>query len=454
MIVEAKVKNYKALKGEHTFPINGKSVVIIGDTAKGKSSLLEMIDAHVAQVSYPKNPLTDGQQEGYTETVHEIDGVKYTISRTFKRQEDGSVKLSRFMVKSSSGGRYSQEEFLKTHLPAALNGGKFEYAKFFFEQRSPEARYKYLIDSIGGDQVTANNAKIPALEGERAAIGQQRSVQQTLWEQEGIFTPESAERDIEYYKDPKTNEAAIAAKKQLLDTRTEILGTAVEYNAVKDKNSIHRDLQNKNTQHKERIELLKQQLKAEKQLLAANEEHLSLNPLNEALEKELKGKIDNAKTVNEEIEKKANEAYDEAMGNITLFNTKRNSFLSTVNAFRKWQELDAEWKEVDQKIKDLREANKEIFKNKLPIPELTIGEIGGKETVLYKGREFNWDNLSKGETIKITTQIQNAINPNGDNFIIIPEAQSLGSALDEIIKECDKYHMQALIEYTERNEDL
>jgi hypothetical protein len=172
------------------------------------------------------------------------------------------------------------------------------------------------------------------------------------------------------------------------------------------------------------------------------------------LEKELKGKIDNAKTVNEEIEKKANEAYDEAMGNITLFNTKRNSFLSTVNAFRKWQELDAEWKEVDQKIKDLREANKEIFKNKLPIPELTIDEIGGKETVLYKGREFNWDNLSKGETIKITTQIQNAINPNGDNFIIIPEAQSLGSALDEIIKECDKYHMQALIEYTERNEEF
>jgi hypothetical protein len=46
------------------------------------------------------------------------------------------------------------------------------------------------------------------------------------------------------------------------------------------------------------------------------------------------------------------------------------------------------------------------------------------------------------------------IGKNGDNFIIIPEAQSLGSALDEIIKECDKYHMQALIEYTERNEEF
>ena len=454
-VIEVKVKNLKALKGEHTLSPDGKSFVVIGDMAQGKSTILNIIAAHMMQEDYPNFPLSEGENEGFTETVHLIDGIKYTISRKFKRKEDGSVQIDRFSVKSDKGGKYSLTDFLKNILSDSFtNNSKFDYSKFFFECKSSEARYKYLIDSIGGEEVYKNNQKIKDLENERAATGQQRSTQKTIWEQEGIFSPETAERDIEYYANEKTAEEAIKIKNEALSKRTEILSTAVIYNTVKETNNKHRQLSAKKNEIEFKIDQLRQQLHAATIELEDNEKELSQVVFSPERELELKAKIDSAESDNALIEKEANEKFNEAMSDITLFNTKRQNFQNTITAFRLWEKFDQEWNNTNAEIQLIRENSKTLFKNKLPIPELSIGDVNGKETVLYNGREFSWDNLSKGETIKITAQIQNAINPNGDNFIIIPEAQSLGSQIDEIIKECENFGMQAIIEYTERGEEF
>ncbi|HTB30809.1 MAG TPA: hypothetical protein VK808_02215, partial [Bacteroidia bacterium] len=49
-------------------------------------------------------------------------------------------------------------------------------------------------------------------------------------------------------------------------------------------------------------------------------------------------------------------------------------------------------------------------------------------------------------------QIQRAINPAGINLIVVPEAQSLGSGMDEIIEECNSLGVQYIMEVTERKQ--
>jgi hypothetical protein len=91
---------------------------------------------------------------------------------------------------------------------------------------------------------------------------------------------------------------------------------------------------------------------------------------------------------------------------------------------------------------------------KIPIPGLTIEDIDDKNIILYEGRELCFENISKGRSIRLAIEIQRAINPKGSHIVMIPEAQSLGSQLDEILAECKEYGIQAIIELTERKQEF
>jgi energy-coupling factor transporter ATP-binding protein EcfA2 len=461
MLLEVNVKNLKVLKGEHKISPDGQSFVVLGDSGFGKTTLLEIISAHLMKEDYPQNPLTDGENDGFTETVHQIEGVKYSIKRKFKRQEDGTVKLERFAVTSATGGKYSLTAFLETVLKGAFNSGKFDYSKFFFECKSPEARYKYLIDSIGGDEVYANNKLVTELEGERAAVGTQRTLHKAAWEQEGIFKAETVEKDLIYYEKEKTTEEAQANKQQYLAKRKSIVLITQQKQEVANSNKMYNDekkgIEDDETglqSLKKEYEELGRKIKEKELAITSRKNGFKKFKLDETLEQSLAKQLETVEADNKLIEKEADTAYDKEVGLVNLFNVNRKNFMDTIASFRLWEAADKEWVETDNKIKEIREKNKTIFSNRLPIPELTIGEVNGKEVVLYKGKEFSWDNLSKGETIKITARIQRALNPAQDSFIVIPEAQSLGSNLDDILKECKEYGVQACVEYTQRNEDF
>lgn len=452
-VLNVRVKNFKTHVGEHVISPKGNSFLLIGDSAKGKTSILELIAANLMQKPYPANPLSNGEDEGFTETEHLIGGTKYTIKRTFKRLEDGSVNLSRFSVVSESGGRYSLTEFLKKHLSDTL-AASFDYATFFFEKKSPEARFKYMIDSIGGDAVIENNKKVSDLEQERAIAGTQRGIQKALWEQEGAFNAESFERDIEYYEKPREIQEAAAAKQEVLAGLVDITEIRAKADKELEEKRKREDLESLIVNDKDELVQIQKRMEFLKNRLSGYEAELAGIKYDESVIKDAEFEIAIAETKNKEVIEQADEKYEQMVEEITQFNANRKNFHNTIKSFREWQRLNTEWISLDEQIKSLRDSNKELFASKLPIPELSIGTVGGKEVVLYNGVEFCWENLSKGETIEVTAKIQSAINPNGDNFIIIPEAQSLGSKIDEVIEACKKFNMQACIEYTERNEEF
>jgi hypothetical protein len=145
-----------------------------------------------------------------------------------------------------------------------------------------------------------------------------------------------------------------------------------------------------------------------------------------------------------------------AEGEVNQFNQERTKFQTGLQYLETFKVLNDSWTVLQNDIIKLEAENEQIFKAKFNIPELSIGE---DESILYLcpdgvKRELAFPNVSKGRSIRIAAEIQRILNPDGINFIVIPEGQSLGSGLYEVIEECKKFGFQYIVEITERKQDF
>lgn len=431
--------------------LNKQSILVVGDCATGKSTLSKLILAHIAQGPYPPNPLSDGEDEGFTKTTHQgPDGKVYTVSRKYVR-ENGSVKLDRFEVRGPAGVEKSLEYVMETFFNGVFTSGKFDYHTYFFKKSGPVERYKYFTKAIGDDSIEKNIDKIVAIEESRADIGNKKSVQKALYDQAGIPTdPKEAEEKLAYFKKQLTVEDAATATAELLATKK----STDEHQAIYEKHAsavekavaINKEINDIDIQ----IFELQQRRAEQEKLGRANQK--DIKP-----EKELVAILKKAEKIqadNKVIDAQAEELYQTKITEIVDFNSAKATFYNGLKAFQEWQRLEGEWKKLDQDIKDMKLENEETLKKLLPLPELSIGERNKKPIVLYKGREFSDEYLSTGEQIQITAAIQMALNPKGDNFIIIPNAQDLGSKLKDVQKACKKFNVQYLVEMTKEDEEF
>jgi hypothetical protein len=369
--------------------------------------------------------------------------------------------MYRFEVFSPDGAKMSQEKFLEDVLQSAF-ANKFEYDRYFNKCNSTIARMDYLIEAFGGDIVAVNNKMIAEKIKERAILGGQKKLQQNLYTEDFPFDPDTLTSTYELYKEERPVEMA--------HTAVEVYerGNLVDVEALEQEAELWREVVKKRTMWEETLfEKQAREVEINAQILALRNElkdikvdkkncDIALAELDHEAYTQLGNievELQEGIAKNEEVRKGSNKVFQEAITDITDFNTKRSLFFRAVKAFKEYQRLEKEWNELDQSITDLKQENKDIFINAIPLPELTIDfDDKGAAIPMYKGREFKLGNLSTGESLEITSRIQDVLNPGGNNFILIDRGQDLGSKIDDVMEYCEKKQIQAIVEITKRDE--
>lgn len=438
--------------------LDGRNTFFVGDIAAGKSSVLDAIMMSSMQMDWPSDsPITEGQEAGMIEIERTINGEDYIIKRNFTNTDKGRWVVTYKTPKKGSRPP-SLSDLLEEMLDKALKNSYFDYFTYFFKLKSAEARTEYIIEKCGGEEVAVNLKTITTKTNERRKVGSARTQQLAVYKQLGALTKEEVIEKSKLYAKEKTQEEADVAYNKIADTIEDGDKNIAELQEVRKQlqektknNSRLVDIKLEIKKHQEAIELL---TKENNELAVANKKNKSTVEKEQELEtKRLKIVEDNTKIIIQ-----AEAARKESITEIIKFNGERTNFYTSLTALKEYNRLDKEWQLINTEISVLENQNKELFISKLPIPELGLAtKETEKETisiVTYKGREFSFENLSKGESIIIAAQIQNSLNPGGNNFIVIPEANLLGSKLDDILEECKKFQIQALVEITQRKQEF
>jgi hypothetical protein len=240
MVVSVKLRNIKKHK-DIELNLNGNSVAFVGESRTGKSTVIQIIKSHLGISDYPKDGLTEGEEDGSSEIVYadDVTGKKYTVTRKYTGK-----KLQRFDMRTEDNGKLNWQNEIKE----LFNGVDpkivyFDYAEFFFQQKTPETRFEYAMRSVLGDLYVNNEKEAEQLEKERGTLGTKRKLLETRLLNSEITIENLQELDI-IYKDPKVLDKAKAERQQLLDTRPNIQLLMEQLKEVTDANEKYVDMQN------------------------------------------------------------------------------------------------------------------------------------------------------------------------------------------------------------------
>jgi hypothetical protein len=451
-----KFVNYKLFENLE-LRLDGKNTFFVGDIGKGKSTVLDAIMMANMQKEWTVNPLTEGKEKGSVQFEETLNGDEYVITRSYTKSDKGRWVVT-YKNPTKDKKPPSLSDLLESILKKALKNSFFDYTTYFFELKSPQARFDYMANTCGGDEVTKNNLTKKQKIISRREIGKNRAQQLAVYKQLGELTKEEVQSKSTLYAKAKEQEEADLVYHKILEEQISVEPINIELNNLKElcvskKNILDSISNNLSEIEKLRAQIIELEDKNTTLQIAADKIIIPENKKEELILKRDKVLEDNLS-----IQNKADAAFTEEVNKIIQFNAERKDFIDSVTALREYKKLDQEWETIDAEITNLEIENTELFKQKLPIPELGVST---KETdkeiidiVTYKGREFSFENLSKGESIIIAAQIQNALNPGGNNFIVIPEANLLGSKLDDILAECKKFDIQALVEVTQRKQEF
>lgn len=457
-IIRINAKNFKKHKDLQIDP-NGESFFLLGDSGEGKSTVIDIINIAFKRGKMPLNALTEGEEEGFISVVADADGLQYTIKRKYTKN-----KISdRFEIVDSNGGRHPNlDDVLAKILGPSFKNQYFDYHHYFNKTDSPIARFAYFVDTLGNDQIKENIATIKNTVNERKVIGSQRKVQQNYYDEHGgSFDIDNVETLIPYYREERLYTLANDAKKAYLNLnlkdaeeltiQKEIVENIIQQKAghTKDIEEFEQGIISIDEQIKQ-LQAKKKSLKEDIKISKA-----SLNDLDPDAENKLIGFVSELETLqvnNEKVLEEAETLFESELKVIQDFNSERKDFFTNFKTLKELLRLNKEWEEMTKSISDLKDQNAEIFKSNLPIPELSVGsDAQGNDIVLYNGREFSLENISTGESIQIAAKIQRALNPEGTSFIVIKNAQDLGSRIDQVLEECKNFGIQAIVEVTKRD---
>lgn len=510
---------------------DGKSVALIGDKGVGKSTVIEIIESHLGIIDYPKDALTTGATDGRSEMMYidTVTGKKYNTIRRFTKG-----KLQRFDMRSveDNGKLIWQDEIKKIFNGVDPKISYFDYATYFFEQKSADSRFEYAMKCALGETYLINVASMEKLEKERWALGSKSKVLEVRL-QDSEITPENYDELAEQYQEPKTLEKAQIERDTILDKRPNVKELIEELQELKEKNAWYIQTQttlkylkderapqlvvqlNEATELRElaaaflpavslhvidvnisdvgynientspygvsvlnkmiqryselrsdflNIQEYENGVNNDLQIVLNNisdlEDQLEKAIFNEALEIELSEKVDKSTEKTKELEAEAQLVYDGFVRDIERYNIARSKYIQHKTDYDELQLARSGWIEKDNAIKDIRSENIRLFKERVPFEGLEIKEVSTtkkvegedvvttKQHLYYNGRELNFQNLSKGETLEIAYQFQTFHNPRF-RVVFIPEAQSLGSGYRELTEAAAAQGFQWIAEFTQ-----
>lgn len=429
------IKNFKGISAK-SIDIAGKSLVVIGNNGKDKSSFLQVLKSSVDASFMPDKPLQEGAERGSfcVKIAGELEGEhkEYSIEYFFTAS-NGKGKI---VVKDDKGEPVKSP---KNTIESLVGDISFDVFKFIAMPKSKQIDVLKRLSGKGKEIDLIQIKKKDTLELKGKKVTEMEFFEKTVAEHK--FTDE----EIDLYSEPK-DDAELQAS--LLNISTKLTA----YNKVKDgvearidenvkkENIDEKFVQNMISKHEEtikqhlaRVESIKLEIKTKEKELVALDLKSAQN------EKDIKAGNDwlaknpepNVITITEAID--AIRLHNAHFDKITELKEKQTKVIQMKSEITKLQ-MDA--KDLDTKRDNL------IKNSELPVPGLTFTE----DEVLYKGLPFSDLQINKAKIIEIGMMVGMALNPKL-RCVFIQDGSLLDQeSLNTIVKLAEDKGYQVMIE--------
>lgn len=399
------IRNIKKIKDFHQ-KINGNSIIVIGENALGKSTLLNVIKFLLGDKDALQEPIiSEGEKSGYAEGIVGADGVSYTLHLILEKGKEPKVEL-----RTKEGLKEKRKGVIASILGAAT----FDYEEFLdmVDSGSGEKFRKKIKDSMNPEErklLEETEAKIAENFQFRTSIGQERDSIKGFLEKASI-----READFDTYSDPH-DVALIQAD----------LEKVTQHNA-----NVTRVKEGMDVRIKEMEDIVAQMAKLqERQNVLAEEVNKASLYLEKNLPKDSTAIVDKINTASEH-------------------NSKVTQVASLKEYHQKLEKLIEQYEDMTVLLSSQRGEVESVLKEVgFPVDGLEFLE----DTLLYKGMPVR--SLSTSEKMRLGFKLFIAKYPDCKVFTM-EHGESLGKeAFESLFDVAGEHDMQLILEEVQRGKE-
>lgn len=378
-LTEVEITNFKNIS-KRIVHLGGKSFIISGKNASGKSSIIQAIMSPLDADKVPLAPIKKGEEKGsvFLTIAGEVNGNprKYNIEMYFTP----SNLKGRLVMKNIDGESVSSPKGVLKELIGDISFDIFEFLR-----KKPKEQVEQLKKLAGVDFHQLDKEFKEAYD-ERAYVNKQATEKDAIINQLNI-----PQDEIEKYSE-KIDVQEIEAKIKKAYESSAVVGK-VESGIAERSRRI--------SENNERIERNKKEID---RLYKESESIQAENTANETDIKKgeewlLKNKVDQGSIdkLNQEISR------------VRDYNTKFEQIQKTSEVYKEVKALKEKSQAYTKKLESITEQKAEMIKkSKLPIDGLTFND----DQVFYQGLPLEEGQINKAELIKISARIGMALNTN------------------------------------------
>jgi hypothetical protein len=426
-ILDVEIENFKNIS-KMSVDFGGKSAIILGRNQTGKSSFLQAIASSMDSSVIPMEPITKGEERSTIEVV--IGGilggekVKYTLATYFTP----SNKKGRVVVMDEDDNTVSGGRAIIDSIIGNIGFDMFEFIKMGKTStgRVSEKGVREQIDILKGLMSQEGLEALGDVEMEMVDTSDTRTEMNTEIKYLTEHVKHAYDQDeLNKYSKPK-DAAPVKAKMQSIGDQIEKWNKASRFKT--DSFEREQELLKTIEDSKFIIQQAEQEIVKCKETFVKVSKFLEKNPTKPSIDS-LTEELDAITSHNGECKK-----VTELEGNNTVLREKKEQYEA-----------------LGEKLKGLKDKKKEVFsKFPLPVKNLAFDE----DSITYDGLPLNSEQINTATLIGVGVKVSMAMNPNL-KLVVIKDGSLLDKTMiDKVLKICDKFDYQVLIEKVSDESDL
>lgn len=423
------VENFKNIK-KKVVSIGGRSFIITGKNAAGKSSLIQaLLSPMDSKVKQPKKAIMDGEEKASTKVVikGEIGGEEHEY--TLEMFYTPGNQTGRLVIRNAAG------EALKSPaktLDAIVGNIAFDMFKFLNGTGPVKVK---VIKELAGivSQIDALDAQRKEKMADKLFKTRSCEEKEAVMKNHGL-----SQDDIEKYSEQIPVEPI---NEELTNISKKIENYAKVKNGVADYKKKNAEMLEYNKQAELAIVDLENKIKEIRDNIAINNSETEKND-------------DLIKKGNEWLEKNKEPKADEISKRLSDANVHNENYNKVIELGKKQVEIVTLKKEIEKLQAEVVKIDDDklrlIKKSKLPIKGMTFDD----EQVYLNGLPMEEGQINTAELYKAGFEISKALNPNL-RVIIIPEGSLFDTkSLMAVIKQADEEGYQVIAEVVSDDADV
>lgn len=478
-LLKLKITNFKKIESADV-DFQGRSFLLIGKNQVGKTSFIQALKILFNIDQMPPDPVTHGKDHGEMSTIFEKNGVKYKVVYEFTNEkatfkfttEDGlPVRKPKTVLDTLVGSYVDIFDIIKQQKYAE---GRRENEKMFLK-----------LANLDADKVYKFDAEIKTAENNRLEVGREVTRLKGVVDSSDVninigpvidLDPIYASHMDMIASESKRESEAFAQKEEVLKELLDINDVIETLNELRDKARLYEEMDQRRKEYNANIEANEKRILAlqveisalqesnVKLLRQAHENTYDVDKRNEVrlMGQATRAQFDSIEDHNKKIAIRAEEVFHASIDEIKRHNEtvqaavaerlqdaidKANTHNENVRKGAEIAEIkqaletnEIAYEDLTRDIVRIRDARRSyIMSGAFPIDGMEYTDEGIK----YNGMMLDEGVMSTSDIIELGIKLSNSYNPDGLNFMPIPNASLFDN--DHLVRVQEFLHKNGLI---------